>query len=226
MIGCGSVTEVKSGPAYQQTDGFELAAVMCRDLSKARAYARRHQVPNYYDDADELISDGAIDAVYIATPPESHLYYALKIAAANKACCVEKPMATSYEESVAMRDAFAARGLPLFVAYYRRSLPRFAHVKTWLENQELGEVRHVAWHLSKPANDLDLSGTHNWRTDSKIAFGGYFDDLASHGLDLLSYFLGDIKQVVGLCVNQQNLYTAKDAVVASWLHQDRRNGFG
>ena len=93
MIGCGSVTEVKSGPAYQQTPGFSLHAVMRRDAQKAADYARRHQVPLWFSDADALIQHPEIDAVYIATPPDSHLFYALKVAAAGKICCVEKPMA-------------------------------------------------------------------------------------------------------------------------------------
>ncbi len=68
IIGCGDVTEVKSGPAYQLTEGFELTAVMRRDAAKAKDYAERHGVPKYYTDADQLIQDADVDAVYIATP--------------------------------------------------------------------------------------------------------------------------------------------------------------
>ena len=226
IIGCGNVTEVKSGPAYRQTEGFELVAVMRRDVEKAKDYAERHSVPNYYGDADELISHPEVDAVYIATPPDSHLHYARKVAAAGKPCCVEKPMASSYEECLAMQKAFAERGLPLFVAYYRRSLPRFEQVKTWLNNGEIGEVRHITWHLSSPPNKFDLSGAANWRTDPAVAYGGYFDDLASHGLDLIAYLLGDFKEVSGVAVNQQCYYSAKDAVAAAWLHESGATGTG
>lgn len=107
-------------------------------------------------------------------------------------------MAPGYEACVAIRDAFRERNLPLFVAYYRRSLPRFERVKRWLERGAIGEPRLVSWHLTKPANDLDRSGAHNWRTDAAIAPGGYFDDLASHGLDLISYLLGDIETATGV----------------------------
>ena len=55
----------------------------------------------------------------------------------------------------------------------------------------------------------------------EIAPGGYFDDLASHGLDLFAFLLGDMEKVFGIGHNQQRLYTAKDAVAACWLH---RNG--
>ncbi len=226
IIGCGSVTEVKSGPAYGQVDGFEIVAVMRRNLDLAKDYAERHQIDRYYNNADTLIKDPEVDAVYIATPPDTHHYYALKVAGAGKICCIEKPMAPSYAECVAINEAFSSKELPLFVAYYRRSLPRFNKVKSLLEEEAIGAIRHVSWGLSKPANDIDKSKAYNWRTDEKIAPGGYFDDLASHGLDLFTYLLGDIKTVFGVSGNQQNLYSAKDTVAATWIHDTGVTGSG
>jgi len=75
IIGCGAVTEVKSGPAYQQTQGFELTAVMRRDLALAKSYAQRHHVAHYSNDANDIIFNDDIDAVYIATPPTYKLGY-------------------------------------------------------------------------------------------------------------------------------------------------------
>ena len=226
IIGCGDVTEVKSGPAYQLTKGFELYAVMRRDVAKAEDYARRHQVPKFYSNAHDLINDPEVDAVYIATPPDSHMYYALKVAEAGKPCCIEKPMAPNYKESLAIRNAFDAKKLPLFIAYYRRTLPRFTKIKTWLDDGEIGEIRTVQWTLHKPPSQIDLSQEFNWRTDVKVAPGGYFDDLASHGLDLFSYLLGDYDQVQGIGINQQNLYSALDAVTACWSHYGGVTGCG
>ena len=226
IVGCGDVTEVKSGPAYQQTDGFELSSVMRRNLDKARDYAARHNVANYTDNAHELIHNPNIDAVYIATPPDSHLEYALQVAKANKPCCIEKPMAPSYEECLTITDTFREKNLPLFVAYYRRSLPRFQQVKAWLEQAAIGELRHVDWHYSRPPSETDLARDYTWRTDPNIATGGYFDDLASHGLDLIVYLLGAVKMVRGISTNQQGLYDAKDAVTACWLHENNVTGSG
>lgn len=226
MIGCGSVTEVKSGPAYQKTDGFELFAVMRRDLAKAEDYARRHKVPHFYDDADALINHPEIDAIYIATPPDTHEYYALKVAAAGKVCCIEKPMAPSYAACIRINDAFKDKDLPLFVAYYRRSLPRFLKIKEWIDQNKIGAIRHIHWQFSKPTNDLDVSKTYNWRTDATIAPGGYFDDLASHGLDLFVFLLGTIKSAEGTAQNRLGLYTAKDTVTGKWTHDSGATGFG
>jgi predicted dehydrogenase len=226
IIGCGNVTEVKSGPAYQKVEGFELLAVMRRDAQKAADYAQRHQVKKHYSNADELINDPEIDAVYIATPPDSHHYYGLKVAESGKPCCIEKPLAPSYQESLEIYESFKTKHIPLFVAYYRRSLPRFDQVKKWIDNNEIGTIRNISWNLTKSPSADDLSGVHNWRTDSKVAYGGYFDDLASHGMDLFEYYLGDIKEVSGFNTNQQGLYTSKDAIVASWLHESGITGTG
>ncbi|UXP31825.1 Gfo/Idh/MocA family oxidoreductase [Reichenbachiella agarivorans] len=226
IIGCGDVTEVKSGPAYQQVAGFELSAVMRRDLEKAKDYAQRHGVPKYSNDADQLINDPEIDAVYIATPPDTHKYYALKVAAAGKPCCIEKPMAPNHQECQNIVKVFEEKKLPLFVAYYRRTLPRFTQVKTWIDEGKIGEVRHIRWHYSKEPSEVDLSKSPNWRTDPLVAPGGYFDDLASHGLDLFVHLLGEIKQVAGMSLNQQGLYGAMDAFTASWLHVGGVTGSG
>ena len=226
ILGCGNVTEIKSGPAYQKTEGFQVVAVMRRNGEKAADYAKRHGISKYYTDADALINDPEIDAIYIATPPDSHKEYGLKVALAGKICCVEKPLAPNYKDCMAICEAFERKNIPLFVAYYRRSLPRFAQIKKWLDANNIGEVRHIRWHLSKSASPLDLSKAYNWRTDASIATGGYFDDLASHGLDLFAHLLGNIKEVSGISTNQQGLYSAKDAVTACWLHESGITGSG
>lgn len=224
IIGCGAVTEVKSGPAYRQVAGFALQAVMRRDLAKAEDYARRHGVPRWTDDADAIIQADDVDAVYIATPPDTHLHYALRVAAAGKPCCVEKPMARTPEECARMNAAFREAGVPLFVAYYRRSLPRFGQVAHWLAAGRIGIVRQVRWSFSRPPRPTDLAGAPDWRTDPATAGGGYFVDLASHGLDLLMHLLGDIDGESGAVERQLGLYPAEDAVVAHWRHAPQPDG--
>ncbi|TRX30041.1 Gfo/Idh/MocA family oxidoreductase [Flavobacterium franklandianum] len=226
ILGCGDVTEVKSGPAYQKTAGFKIEAVMRRDADKAADYAKRHNISKFYSDADALINDPEIDAIYIATPPDMHRFYGLKVAAAGKICCIEKPLAPSYAASLEIYEAFKSKNIPLFTSYYRRTLPRFEQIKTWLDDNKIGEIRSIRWNLTKPASEQDLSGEYNWRTDTKVASGGYFDDLASHGLDLFTHLLGNIQEVSGFSLNQQGLYPAKDAITACWLHGSGITGNG
>src|SRR5713101_4999361 len=148
IIGCGDVTEVKSGPALQRATGSALVAVMRRDRAKAEDYARRHGVPRSYDDAAALIADPHVDAVYVATPPSSHRDLALAVAAAGKPCLVEKPMAMNHAECLEMVAAFHALALPLCVAYYRRALPRFLKVRELLADRAIGRLTAVHVHVT------------------------------------------------------------------------------
>jgi predicted dehydrogenase len=69
FIGCGDVTERKSGPAFSMVEGSTVVAVMSRDIEKAKSYAQRHHIARWYDDAQELVDDPDVNAIYIATPP-------------------------------------------------------------------------------------------------------------------------------------------------------------
>ncbi|MEM8506972.1 MAG: Gfo/Idh/MocA family oxidoreductase [Bacteroidota bacterium] len=226
IIGCGNVTEVKSGPPYRFTRDFELAMVMRRDKEKAKDYAIRHGVPGYTSDPSEIIENPGIHAIYIATPPDTHKQYGLQVAQVGKPCCIEKPMAPTFADSLEIFNAFEERQVPLFIAYYRRSLPRFNKIKEWLDQERIGVIRHINWIKTRTPSPLDKSGAYNWRTDATIAPAGYFDDLASHGLDLFTYLLGNIEAAKGISYNQQGLYTALDAVSGSWIHQNGVTGSG
>ncbi|MEM1013056.1 MAG: Gfo/Idh/MocA family oxidoreductase [Planctomycetota bacterium] len=195
ILGCGDVTEVKSGPAVMNRgDTSRVVACMRRDAAKAKNYAERHGVDRWYDDADKLLADDEVNAVYIATPPNGHRDLALKAAAAGKACYVEKPFGRNAAEAKEMVDAFAAADLPLLVAYYRRRLPRFVEAKRLIDAGELGSVTSVDYEMTRlfqPDRD------HGWRADPTIAGGGLFHDLGSHLLDLLDFLLGPLGKVAG-----------------------------
>ena len=224
IIGCGDVTEVKSGPALYKTPDSELVAVMRRDANKARAYATRHNVPRWYADADALIADAEVDAVYIATPPNSHADYTARVARAGKPVYVEKPMARTHSECAAMVAACKRAGVPLFVAYYRRMLPAFRKVKSLIEAGRIGAVRYAAIELCQPASD---DATHlPWRLVPEISGGGYFFDLASHQLDFLDYLLGPIAAATGHATNQAGRYAVEDAVTASFAFASGALGTG
>ena len=78
FIGCGEVTEKKSGPAFNEVEGSQVVAVMSRSENKARSYAERHHIRKWYTDAQELIDDPDVNAIYIATPPSSHTHSKFK----------------------------------------------------------------------------------------------------------------------------------------------------
>jgi predicted dehydrogenase len=216
IIGVGDVTEVKSGPGFQQAERSALVAVMRRNGDKAADFARRHGVPRWYDDADELIADPAVDAVYVATPPDSHLAYTRRVAAAGKPVYVEKPMGRSAFECNQMLTACADAGVPLFVAYYRRAMPRFGTVKKLLDDGVLGAVRAVLIRNQQPSSVRDTGPDMPWRVRPEISGGGYFVDLASHTFDFLDWLLGPVDGVSGSACNLGGRYPAEDTVTAQF----------
>lgn len=227
IIGCGDVCEVKSAPAMNKIPDSKLVAVMRRDAAKAADYAKRHQVPKWYTNAADLINDPEVNAIYIATPPDSHAEYTAMAAAAGKPVYVEKPMARSYEECQAMIASCEAHQVPLFVAYYRRTLPQFLKVKALIDDQAIGDVRLVSLELFQSIDPGIVRGLeNNWRVDPAIAGGGYFYDLASHQLDYLDYLLGPIEKAHGFKTNQAGLYQAEDLVTANFVFQNGVFGTG
>ena len=224
IIGCGDVTEVKSGPGFQKAEGSALVAVMRRDAAKAQDYAVRHGVPRAYARADDLIHDREVDAVYIATPPSSHCELALRVAAAGKPCLVEKPMALNHAECLRMVDVFHSRSLPLWVAYYRRALPRFLIVQERLREGTIGRITSV--HVQVTAPPLGGPDATNWRIDPATSGAGLFFDLASHCLDLLDFLIGPIRTVAGFSVNTGGGYVAEDATAAAFEFGGKTLGTG
>lgn len=227
IIGCGDVTERKSGPGFQKAENSSLVAVMRRNGELAKDYAARHGVPKWYDDAERLIHNPEVDAVYIATPPAFHKEYTVMSARSGKPVYVEKPMAMNYVECKEMIEACEQAGVPLFVAFYRRALPRFLKIKELVEGGAIGDVRFVSITLyQNPAENEIRPGALPWRVVPEIAGGGKFVDLASHTLDVLDYILGPVEKVQGNASNQAGLYTAEDMVTANLLFSSGVHGVG
>lgn len=220
IIGCGNVTEVKSGPAFSKIADSRLVAVMRRDRALAEDYARRHKVPKFYSDALELINDKEVTAIYIATPPGSHMEYALEVIKAGKPVYIEKPMAINYEECARINEAARKQGVPVFVAYYRRALPGFMMVKEMIERGRIGRVQFIQMQLFKYPSPDEKAGNLPWRVDPRMSGGGHFFDLASHQLDWFDYVFGPVVKVKSVALNHGGLYKAEDFVSAEFVFAD------
>jgi predicted dehydrogenase len=229
MIGCGNVTERKSGaPAINKVPHASLVAVMARKAEKAADYARRHQVPRWYTDVDDLISDPGVNAIYIATPPDVHLEYAAKAVKAGKPVYIEKPMARNYEECAEINRLAREAGVPVFVAYYRRMLPYFVTLKKLIADKVIGEIRliNIALHWQPYDEEVGDDPQPRWRVFPEISGGGHFHDLASHQFDFLEYAFGPVKYAKGISRNQGGMYPADDIVVANFEFENGILGNG
>ena len=228
FIGCGEVTEKKSGPAFNEVEGSQVVAVMSRSENKARSYAERHHVRKWYTDASELIEDPDVNAVYIATPPSSHATFAIMAMRAGKPCYIEKPLAASYNDCIRINRISEQTGVPCFVAYYRRYLPYFQKVKEIIESGTIGNVVNVQVRFSVPPRDLDFQSGKEmpWRLQPDIAGGGYFYDLAPHQIDLLQNLFGVITRAHGYPANRAHLYQAEDTLSACFFFESGIPGSG
>ncbi|MEK7198545.1 MAG: Gfo/Idh/MocA family oxidoreductase [Bacteroidota bacterium] len=213
IIGCGNVTEIKSGPAFYKIPGSSLVAVMRRDAAKAKDYAERHGVSKWYTNASELINDPAVNAIYVATPPKYHEAYTIAALLAGKPVYVEKPMSVNTASCLRMQTASDQTGVKLCVAHYRRALPMFNRIKQLLDEGVVGKIRTVKLTMLQPDQSSVIALTeNNWRVDPEMAGAGLFFDLAPHQLDLMVYLFGKAVETYGLAANQAGLYKAEDVV--------------
>lgn len=229
MIGCGNVTEKKSGaPAINKVPHASLVAVMARKAEKAADYAKRHRVPRWYTDVDALINDPEVNAIYIATPPDVHLEYAAKAIKAGKPVYIEKPMARNYGECAEINRLGREAGVPVFVAYYRRTLPYFVTLKNLVDDKVIGDIRliNIALHWQPYDEEVGDNPQPRWRVFPEISGGGHFHDLASHQFDFLEYAFGPVKYAKGIARNQAGMYPADDAVVANFEFENGILGNG
>lgn len=228
FIGCGEVTEKKSGPAFNEVPGSHVVAVMSRNAEKAESYAKRHNIKKWYTDPLELINDPEINAIYIATPPSSHATFAIMAMKAGKPVYIEKPLAASYEDCARINHISELTGVPCFVAYYRRYLPYFQKVKQIIQSGAIGTPANVQIRFSVPPRDLDYksNGSLPWRLQPDIAGGGYFYDLAPHQLDLIQDIFGVITRAHGYCSNMAKLYKAEDTISACFYFENGLPGSG
>lgn len=222
FIGCGEVTEKKSGPAFAEVEGSSIEAVMSRNANKAQLYAERHNISKWYTDAQELINDPKVNAIYIATPPSSHATFAIMAMKAGKPVYIEKPLAASYEDCARINRISNETGIDCFVAYYRRYLPYFKKIKQIIQSGTIGKVTNVQLRFSVPPRELDYnsSSTKPWRLQPDIAGGGYFYDLAPHQLDTLQELFGIITRAHGYCANVGHLYKAEDTISACFMFEN------
>ena len=227
MIGCGAVAEVKSGPGFYKSQNSALVAVTSTSFELARSFAQRHGVTKTYATTEALLADPDIDAVYVATPPSSHKPLSLRVAQAGKHVYVEKPMAMRFEECQDIVTTCTQQGVRLFVAFYRRAMPRFLKVKEWLDRDAIGQVLCVrAVQYQAPATEERSRDTLPWRLKPQVSGGGKFLDMGIHTLDMFDFWFGAIEEVHGIASNRAGLYEVEDTVTATWRHASGVQGYG
>ena len=227
IIGCGDVCEVKSGPAFNKVPNSKLVAVMRRDAAKAKDYAMRHAVPKYYSDANDLVNDPEVNAVYIATPPSSHEEYTELALKTGKPVYVEKPVtidSASVDRMINLEKKYNGK---VSVAHYRRALPLFKTIKQLITEDAIGKIKLVLLKTLQPqASKIITQTKDNWRINPDVSGGGLFHDLSPHQLDIMYWLFGKPNDVHVQAVNQGKTYGAPDSVMVqlSFVNEIQFNG--
>lgn len=221
LIGCGDVMEAKNGPGLYKNEFSCVNGVYSRTYSKAQDYAKRHGIAIVYKTAEDLLADSNINAIYIATPPNSHLKYALMAIEHKKMVCIEKPLAGSYEEGEIILNKSKQEQVPVYISYYRRGLEKFLFIKKMIDENVIGKPLFGSYAQELPADSLDLNlKTQNWRLNGSISNGGKFVDMGCHVLDIFQFFMGKMIKVQGFASNHSDSYLVEDSVIASFMFEN------
>ena len=209
---------MKSGPGFIRAANSQLVAVADRNAKRAENFARRHGVARWHDDADAIIRAPDVDIVYVATMTESHRDFVLRCATAGKPVLTEKPMAMNHADCLGMIAACRHAKVPLWVAYYRRGLPRFLKVRELVQSGAIGDVRMViSRHFQRIPTPEEMRGPFwGWRLDPARSGGGIFFEAIGHTLDILDFIIGPIESLRAFAGNQAGAYPPEDIVAVAY----------
>src|SRR5215207_6969408 len=146
LIGCGRIAQVAHLPALEKANGIQLVAVSDPSEDGRRAVARRYDVSRAYSDHPQVLADELVEAVLVAAPDRFHYPIAAAALSAGKQVLVEKPLASTVDESEKLVDLVEQTGLVLQVGAMKRHDPGVQYARRFL-NERLGEVRSFnAWY--------------------------------------------------------------------------------
>jgi predicted dehydrogenase len=196
IVGAGAVVQVAHLPVIRKLKGVSVTALCDSDYPKAQAIAHRHGVPDAYDDIEELIGSGSVDAVVLCTPNHLHEAHVQAALAAGLHVLAEKPLAmdTAGVQKVvrAAERAAEKKGLVVMVGMNHRYRPDAQAIRSFVQSGELGNVTSVrgSWHVFRQGR-----GMLGWRRKMELAGGGAMLDLGLSILDLSFWLAGGLTPV-------------------------------
>lgn len=196
VIGAGDVFEHKSGAALYQTADSELVALVRTNAARAAEAAQRHAARRWYTDAQSLVNDPEVNAVYIASPHYLHLEHVTLAARAGKSVLCEKPLGVNTMQARASVAVCRQHGVSLTVAYYRRfwKVTRLMH--EYLSEGAIGQV------VAARAQVTDLfsrTDPRAWLYSRAQSGGDALANVGAHWVDLFRHLLGEVTDVMAYC---------------------------
>lgn len=185
MIGTGRIADDELAPALKQVNGAQLWSVLSRDQQRAAQFAARHgaaAADPAHTSLETLLADPALDGIIIASPDKLHAEQTIAAARAGKHVLVEKPMATSNEDALAMVGACKEAGVRLAVAYHLRWHQGHRKIAQMIHDGKLGTPHHARALWSWPAADAS-----NWRAGKDVGRWWSLGGVGTHCLDAIRW---------------------------------------
>lgn len=181
--------------AYQKCERTKVVAVGSRRVESARHCADYAEASDALitTDFDEILNHPGVDIVSITTPPQFHLELTERAAKAGKHVCIEKPLALSWEECVAMEKAVSEAGVKSIVSFCLHWNPSLITTKNLIERGSIGDPYYIEvdyWHGQKK-----WYPQYHWAI-TKEGGGSSLLSAGCHALDALRWFAGNEKKIV------------------------------
>jgi predicted dehydrogenase len=200
------------GRGAQRGDVIELVGCFSRDAGRRRAFQEEFGVPHAAQTYAELLADPGVEGVIVTTPNDTHKEVILEALSAGKAVYVDKPIAHTLEDAIAIQAAVRSAALPFSVGHSARRLAGHREIRRWYEAGKLGDVSIVETNFSNERGlELDES---TWRFYSAKSPGGSLIQLGVHHADNLQFLLGPVKSVNA---NVKRLFTRAEVPDAAMV---------
>lgn len=214
MIGTSDVAEVNGAIGFNDIENSQLEGVMANNKTWTKKYARLHKANKHYHEADEILNDPNINAIYIAVSPELIDQYAISALKKGLPVYLEKPIALNVAQARKMADSILKYDGRLTVANHLRKQPLILKVKELLNERFIGDIRSVQMRLWKSENPHQNDPTKNRRLRKPIKYKpGHFHDLSIQQLDLMIYLFGNPIDYRGYSFRQDSTHLLPDHIV-------------
>ena len=206
ILGAGFITDIHIESYHRFVPEAEVVAVYTRQADKAKAFAEKHGIPQWYDNIDDAITKSGCEVVDVCLPNFLHAEATIKAAKAGKQVIIEKPLAVTLEEADAMISACRDAGVKLMYAEELCFAPKYERVRQLIKEGAIGDV-----YMLKQAEKH--SGPHSdWFYNIDLAGGGVLMDMGCHAMQWFRWILDNAKAV--------SVYASMSTV----LHMNRTKG--
>ena len=218
VVGCGRIATIVHLPALKKISGIDVTAAVDVYESRLNETLEKFQIAQGYTDHQQMLKKADIEAVLVCTPPEKHFSIVLDSIQCEKHVICEKPLATTVEEGLAIKDAFESQKrkmsnpLILMPAHNFIFTPCFDLALQLIKKGEIGNLQKITGCSS--SNLMFYGAKTDFRLNAK---GGVIEDLLPHVIYLCHETGGRLKKVLSIDPRRKGFTGVDDVDVEAEL---------